>query len=121
MKILQVGPNSVHVTRYIKAIDSPEFKQYLLSESTNAEVSIEEQFTVKVHTLNPFKVAEFYKKIKQIIHKIQPDIIHIHQVNRMAYFVSKITTREEINEKYPELKELYRKNGFVFWLRMPKK
>jgi len=90
MKILQVGPNSVHVTRYIKAIHSPEFKQYLLSESTNTEVSIEGQFAVKVHTLNPFRVAAFYKKIKQILQKINPDIIHIHQVNRMAYFVSKI-------------------------------
>ena len=41
-------------------------------------------------------------------------------IDKSAYFVSKINSLEEINEKYPELKELYRKNGFVFWLRMPK-
>ncbi len=37
-------------------------------------------------------------------------------VDKPTYFVSKIT-EENIQTNYPELKELYRKNGFVFWYR----
>jgi 4-amino-4-deoxy-L-arabinose transferase-like glycosyltransferase len=38
-------------------------------------------------------------------------------IDKPAYFASKITSLEEIKQNYPHLKELYRKNGFVFWLR----
>ncbi len=38
-------------------------------------------------------------------------------IDKPAYFVSKITSVEEIKKNYPDLKELYRKNGFVFWKR----
>jgi hypothetical protein len=38
-------------------------------------------------------------------------------IDKPTYFASKITSLEEIKQNYPELKELYRKNGFVFWLR----
>jgi L-malate glycosyltransferase len=90
MKVLQVGPNSVHVSRFMNAIQSSELQQYLLSESVNSEVKVEEQFVVNVHTFNPLRIIAFQKEIKKILQKLQPDLIHIHQVNRMAYFVSKI-------------------------------
>ena len=90
MKILQVGPNSVHVSRFMNAIQSSELQQYLLSESVNTEVNVEEQLVVNVHTFNPLRIIAFQKEIKKILQKLQPDLIHIHQVNRMAYFVSKI-------------------------------
>lgn len=38
-------------------------------------------------------------------------------IDKPAYFASKITSLEEIRQNYPDLKELYRKNGFVFWKR----
>lgn len=41
-------------------------------------------------------------------------------IDKPTYFASKITAVEEIRQNYPELIELYRKNGFVFWLRKPK-
>lgn len=40
-------------------------------------------------------------------------------IDKPTYFVSKITSAEEIKQKYPQLIELYRKNGFVFWKRSP--
>lgn len=40
-------------------------------------------------------------------------------IDKPAYFVSKITKVEEIKQQYPSLIELYRKNGFVFWKRLP--
>lgn len=41
------------------------------------------------------------------------------QIDKPAYFVSKITSAEEVSNSYTGLKEIYRKNGFVFWLRNP--
>jgi hypothetical protein len=41
-------------------------------------------------------------------------------IDKPAYFASKITSLDEIKQKYSDLIELYRKNGFVFWLRRPK-
>lgn len=38
-------------------------------------------------------------------------------IDKPAYFVSKITSAEEISNSYTRLKEIYRKNGFVFYLR----
>ncbi|MBA3704634.1 MAG: glycosyltransferase family 39 protein [Bacteroidetes bacterium] len=40
-------------------------------------------------------------------------------IEKPAYFVSKITSLEEIKNIHPSLKEIYRKNGFVFWMRLP--
>lgn len=41
-------------------------------------------------------------------------------IDKPAYFVSKITSVTNIEKQYPDLKELYRKNGFVFYERVPK-
>lgn len=42
------------------------------------------------------------------------------EIDEPTYFVSKITSVDEINKGQPQLKEIYRKNGFVFWVRMPR-
>lgn len=38
-------------------------------------------------------------------------------IDKKAYFSSKITEKEKIQSQYPSLTLLYEKNGFVFWLR----
>lgn len=40
-------------------------------------------------------------------------------IDKPAYFVCKINHIEEYEKQYPQLKELYRKNGFVFLERVP--
>ncbi|MDP1745062.1 MAG: glycosyltransferase family 39 protein [Bacteroidota bacterium] len=42
------------------------------------------------------------------------------EIDKPAYFVSKITSAEEVRKGYPDLKEIYRKNGFVFFVRKVK-
>jgi hypothetical protein len=42
-------------------------------------------------------------------------------IDKKAYFVSKITSLQDIRKEFPELIELYSKNGFVFWVRNPKR
>ncbi len=43
------------------------------------------------------------------------------KIDKPAYFVCKNIDSEEMEKRYEELKELYRKNGFVFLVRIPKK
>ncbi|MEO6902996.1 MAG: glycosyltransferase family 39 protein [Bacteroidia bacterium] len=38
-------------------------------------------------------------------------------IDKPTYFVSKITEAENIHAQHVNLKEIYRKNGFVFWYR----
>jgi 4-amino-4-deoxy-L-arabinose transferase-like glycosyltransferase len=40
-------------------------------------------------------------------------------INKTAYFVCKNNRAQNVHETYPQLQELYRKNGFVFWVRKP--
>lgn len=42
-------------------------------------------------------------------------------IEKPAFFVSKITDVDEIRERRPALTEIYRQNGFVFYVRMPDK
>jgi 4-amino-4-deoxy-L-arabinose transferase-like glycosyltransferase len=41
-------------------------------------------------------------------------------IDKPAYFSAKITSAEDQKKGVPDLKELYRKNGFVFFERLPK-
>ena len=40
-------------------------------------------------------------------------------IDKPAYFVCKVNRAKDIITNYPNLQELYRKNGFVFWARRP--
>jgi glycosyltransferase involved in cell wall biosynthesis len=90
MKLLQVGPNSVHVSSFIETIKSTDYEQFLLSEEPTDFDGIKENFIVSFRTINPLKLISNILKIRKIIRKIQPDVIHIHQINRLAFFVSNI-------------------------------
>lgn len=96
MKILQVGPNSVHVSRYINAFQQDGIEHYLLSEEPNTEAKVKEQFVLNVHSLNPLKLMGYFSVIRQVLTIVKPDIIHVHQVNRMAYFVTKVAAKLRI-------------------------
>ena len=41
-------------------------------------------------------------------------------IDKPTYFVAKISSVEEIKKENADLKEIYRKNGFVFFIRNPK-
>ncbi len=42
-------------------------------------------------------------------------------IDKPVYFVCKNFRKKDYQKRYPELKELYEKNGFVFFKRLPKK
>lgn len=43
------------------------------------------------------------------------------KLDKQAYFVFKVPNYEEFKQYFPALKELYRKNGFIFLVRLPEK
>jgi glycosyltransferase involved in cell wall biosynthesis len=90
MKILQVGPKSVHVSSYILALKEREKDIYLLSEEACDFEGVIEEFVISFRQLQPWKVIENYFKVKRLIQTLKPDVIHIHQVNRLAFVVAKI-------------------------------
>jgi len=52
------------------------------------------------------------------IHSTDLDWLLKGATDKPVYFVTKITKAEEVEKDYPQLKELYRKNGFVFLERV---
>jgi glycosyltransferase involved in cell wall biosynthesis len=96
MRILQVGPNSVHLSTFISAIESDQNEIYLLSEESCDFSGIAENFVVSFRTFNPLKIIFNTWKIKKIIRSLQLDVVHIHQINRLAFFVSLISKKLDI-------------------------
>jgi glycosyltransferase involved in cell wall biosynthesis len=90
MKILQVGPKSVHVSSFIFALKEREKNLYLLSEEACDFEGVIKEFVISFRQLQPWKVIKNYFKVKKLIQALKPDVIHIHQVNRLAFVVGKI-------------------------------
>lgn len=63
----------------------------------------------------------FYSSKKEPLNKdsYKTDWLLKGDIDKPAYFVSKITSVNSILQENPGLKEIYRKNGFVFFKRMP--
>lgn len=64
----------------------------------------------------------FYSNKKEPLNKNSFDMDWLLRgpIDKPTYFVCKNIDSDEIEKRYEELKEIYRKNGFVFLQRMPK-
>jgi len=66
----------------------------------------------------------FYAKIKPDEKYKNPHFVMwllTGNIDKQTYFVAKVPEYEEYKQYLPALKELYRKNGFVFLVRIPEK
>ncbi len=97
MKVLIVGSKSIHIATFITALNKQSYIPFLLSEEPLDYIEIKDNFVVNFRSLNPVSIFKNYLKLKQIILKMQPDVIHIHQINRLAYFVAKIAVKNHIH------------------------
>ena len=95
MKVLIVGSKSIHIATFITALNKQSYIPFLLSEEPLDYIEIKDNFVVNFRSLNPVSIFKNYLKLKQIILKMQPDVIHIHQINRLAYFVAKIAVKND--------------------------
>ncbi|MFM2155803.1 MAG: hypothetical protein RL516_552 [Bacteroidota bacterium] len=86
MKVLQVGPNSIHVRLFSKAM-----MEHGIDCSFLAEEKLD-GYTTQVFSFrssNPLSLIANYQQLKTYLKKSRPDLVHIHQVNRLAVFIAR--------------------------------
>ncbi len=85
------------------------------------------QVTKDVFTNSDFPAYKLKKQKELIENKMNPETNYgfifkswllEHHIDRQACFVAKCSEKN-LNKNYPMLKELYRKNGYVFFVRLP--
>lgn len=90
-KILQVGPDSIHLKKYLNYINTEDhYDLFYLGETLIEDVSVLEQRSISLRIKNliflPFKFIQILLWFK----KHQFTFIHIHQINRLTLLVSYI-------------------------------
>lgn len=96
MKIMQVGPNSPHVEGYLSELQHKEPNLFLIAEGMNSYLPNDRTFVLDFKQFSPIGLFQAYKKVIALFAEIQPDVIHIHQVNRAAYFACKAAKKMKI-------------------------
>ena len=96
MKILIVGSKSVHVSSFIENLFLKGQSISLLSEEICVFPTIESEKNISFRSLNPFTVIRNYFKLKKYLGELNPSLIHIHQLNRLAYFASRAANKLNI-------------------------
>lgn len=91
MKVLNIGSNSIHVSSFLNRMD--EVDNYLFVEEQCGFLSKDKEFEFKIRSFNIFQLIINLLKIRSSINKISPDIIHIHQLNRFAFIVSLLASK----------------------------
>ena len=88
-------------------------------------------YTNKQPGQNPPAMLEFVKKKEQEdikSHPVETNSFKVYstqwllneKIDKPAYFCAKVTDAEDIKKQHPDLVELSRKGGFVFYKRLPK-
>jgi 4-amino-4-deoxy-L-arabinose transferase-like glycosyltransferase len=99
----------------------PKIEQY----SQGAAIEFYESLQNKdcyVETIGFKSYANFFYSQTQHSNNINNEGINrllSGKIDKPVYFVGKINHAEEYLKSYPQLKELYRKNGFLFFVRKP--
>lgn len=97
MKVLHIGANSVHIFRFIEAFTKiSDVQHYFLSEEPSEVLNVQECYALDFHSLNPIVICKNRKKLRKIVTMLQPDVVHIHQVTRMAFWASNVITKCKI-------------------------
>lgn len=96
MRVLQVGPQSPHVEGYLNELLKVEKDVFFLGEKECHYLTSEHEFTVNFKSFSPFVLRKEYIKLLKLLRELQPSLIHIHQVNRQAFFVSKAAKKLKI-------------------------
>jgi glycosyltransferase involved in cell wall biosynthesis len=93
MKVLIAGESSVHLQNYCEAIKKYVDEIIVITETPIHIPQAKRTYLVNFRGLNIIKWFLNVRKLRQIISKEHPDIVHVHQINRLAYFVAKSTNK----------------------------
>src|SRR5688572_4787879 len=97
-KLLVIGSNSPHVTRFIHLVKDLFDEVVYVGESTLESDLPIRQHLINFRSVNPISLLRNSKVLRQIIEKENPDVTHIQQVNRVAFAAARVLTR--VKKKY---------------------
>jgi len=89
MKVLIAGESSIHLQNYCRAIKKHVDEIILVTETSMEIPEAKKSYVVSFRDMNPIKWFYNSTKLKKIISAEKPDIVHVHQINRLAYFIAK--------------------------------
>jgi glycosyltransferase involved in cell wall biosynthesis len=96
MKVLVVGSKSIHVSSFIESLSKKQSGIFLLSEEECSFKNVQSEHRVNFRSLHPISIVKNYRNLKKYLSELKPDIIHIHQINRLAYFASRAASKLNI-------------------------
>ena len=96
MNVLQIGSNSIHLWHFCKAMSAIAGEFILVTETPFSPEGVKMNIVTPFRGYNVFRWIQSYRKLKNAIVSIQPDIIHIHQINRLAWIVCRIAKQLKI-------------------------
>ena len=93
MKILIVGSKSIHVSSFIENLFLKEKSIFLLSEEICQFPHVESEKLISFRSLNPITIIINYFKLKAFLKDLKPSVIHVHQLNRLAFFTTRAASK----------------------------
>ncbi|MEO8149858.1 MAG: glycosyltransferase family 4 protein [Bacteroidia bacterium] len=88
MKVLFASEKSVHLSNYCKAIRSYIDEIVLITELQFDLEEVNKSYVINFRNVNPFLIFKRINELRKIIFEEKPDVIHLHQINRLAFYVS---------------------------------
>lgn len=95
MKVILVGPDSVHIRRFYQNMKGRDVVFKLIAEEPVNWFDGTE-FNYSFRSNNPFLLWKNYNAVRNLLRKEKPEIVHIHQINRLAVIVGAAAKKEGI-------------------------
>ena len=89
MKVLIAGEAAIHLHNYCSAIRPYLQGMQVITETTNDVASSDKTYQISLRSKHPLAWRKAIKEIRKILVEFKPDVIHLHQVNRLALLVTK--------------------------------
>ena len=90
MNVLQIGSDSIHLRHFCKVMSKLIGNLTIVTETPFNPEGTNKNLVYPFRGLNLLGWIKNYHLLKKEIQSIKPDLIHIHQVNRLAWVVCRI-------------------------------
>ena len=95
MKICLVGPDSVHIRRFYRNMKTRDLEFTMIAEEEIPWFD-GKQIAISFRSNNGLQLLRNYKAAQKYFRKEKPDIVHIHQINRLAVIIGKAAKNQGI-------------------------
>ena len=96
MKIGHVGANSVHVSQFVGSLNQHGITNVLIAEETCNFEGVDNEIVTSYRKLSIPVFQKNKKRMREFLINEKPDVVHIHQFNRLAYFAAKVASSLKI-------------------------